>query len=142
MDEMMRGQRGWRELSALGDKINKFGGMIEGLIWSPRGSDSKNEDDDWALEEVHMQWDYVAIFFLQDQGAHNMILLNYGSYLCSILDFPKLCKVQQFPNLHVKKRKPVLCKLKAVLSKRSHSSQYINVKHSHSFEVHLLQSYA
>ncbi|VAI44476.1 unnamed protein product [Triticum turgidum subsp. durum] len=51
MDEMMRGQRGWRELSALGDKMNKFSGMIEGLIWSPRGSDSKNAEDDWTLEE-------------------------------------------------------------------------------------------
>lgn len=54
----MRGQRGWRELSALGDKMNKFSGMIEGLIWSPRGSDSKNAEDDWALEEVYMQWEY------------------------------------------------------------------------------------
>uniref|UniRef100_A0A6N2KX44 PPM-type phosphatase domain-containing protein n=1 Tax=Salix viminalis TaxID=40686 RepID=A0A6N2KX44_SALVM len=35
MDEMMRGQRSWRELAALGDKINKFTGMIEGLISSP-----------------------------------------------------------------------------------------------------------
>ncbi|AQK69065.1 hypothetical protein Zm00014a_014560 [Zea mays] len=51
MDEMMQGQRGWRELSALGDKINKFSGMIEGLIWSPRGSDSNNQQDDWASEE-------------------------------------------------------------------------------------------
>ncbi|GJN19171.1 hypothetical protein PR202_gb06414 [Eleusine coracana subsp. coracana] len=49
MDEMMRGQRGWRELCALGDKMNKFGGMIEGLIWSPRGNN--NQQDDWALEE-------------------------------------------------------------------------------------------
>ncbi|KAJ6956190.1 hypothetical protein NC652_007325 [Populus alba x Populus x berolinensis] len=56
MDEMMRGQRGWRELAALGDKITrftgmieglitKFTGMIEGLIWSPRGG------DDWAFEK-------------------------------------------------------------------------------------------
>ncbi|KAE8717269.1 putative protein phosphatase 2C 60 [Hibiscus syriacus] len=36
MDEMMRGQRGWRELAILGDKIDKFTGMIEGLIWSPK----------------------------------------------------------------------------------------------------------
>uniref|UniRef100_A0A0E0JWE2 protein-serine/threonine phosphatase n=1 Tax=Oryza punctata TaxID=4537 RepID=A0A0E0JWE2_ORYPU len=55
MDEMMRGQRGWRELSALGDKINKIGGMIEGLIWSPRGSDSNKGHDDWSFEEVFMQ---------------------------------------------------------------------------------------
>ncbi|CAJ1973631.1 unnamed protein product [Sphenostylis stenocarpa] len=51
MDEMMRGQRGWRELSILGDKINKFTGMIEGLIWSPRSSDGKCEVDDWCFEE-------------------------------------------------------------------------------------------
>jgi protein phosphatase 1G len=49
VDEMMRGQRGWRELSALGDKMNKFSGMIEGLIWSPRGN--SNQQDDWAFEE-------------------------------------------------------------------------------------------
>uniref|UniRef100_A0A6N2MAX2 PPM-type phosphatase domain-containing protein n=1 Tax=Salix viminalis TaxID=40686 RepID=A0A6N2MAX2_SALVM len=40
MDEMMRGQRGWRELEALGDKINKFTGMIEG----------NEQPDDWAFE--------------------------------------------------------------------------------------------
>ncbi|KOM42074.1 hypothetical protein LR48_Vigan04g227200 [Vigna angularis] len=51
MDEMMRGQRGWRELSILGDKINKFTGMIEGLIWSPRSSDGNCQVDDWAFEE-------------------------------------------------------------------------------------------
>ncbi|XP_058785971.1 probable protein phosphatase 2C 60 isoform X1 [Vicia villosa] len=52
MDEMMRGQRGWRELSILGDKINKFTGMIEGLIWSPRSSNGISRVDDWACEEV------------------------------------------------------------------------------------------
>ncbi|KAG6525270.1 hypothetical protein ZIOFF_015224 [Zingiber officinale] len=52
MDGMMQGQRGWRELAVLGDKINKFTGMIEGFIWSPRGSDSNNNTDDWAAEEV------------------------------------------------------------------------------------------
>ncbi|XP_027356484.1 probable protein phosphatase 2C 60 isoform X2 [Abrus precatorius] len=51
MDEMMRGQRGWRELSVLGDKFNKFTGMIEGLIWSPRSSDGNFQVDDWAFEE-------------------------------------------------------------------------------------------
>ncbi|KAJ6957010.1 hypothetical protein NC653_039052 [Populus alba x Populus x berolinensis] len=51
MDEMMRGQRGWRELAALGDKITKFTGMIEGLIWSPRGGDCHEQPDDWAFEE-------------------------------------------------------------------------------------------
>ncbi|KAL0916731.1 hypothetical protein M5K25_014266 [Dendrobium thyrsiflorum] len=51
MDEMMRGQRGWRELAVVGDKMHKFTGMIEGLIWSPRGGDSKGHEDDWAFEE-------------------------------------------------------------------------------------------
>uniref|UniRef100_A0A804Q448 Uncharacterized protein n=1 Tax=Zea mays TaxID=4577 RepID=A0A804Q448_MAIZE len=51
MDEMMRGQRGWRELQALGDKINQFSGIIEGLIWSPKASDSNDRHDDWAFEE-------------------------------------------------------------------------------------------
>ncbi|CAL5434950.1 unnamed protein product [Camellia sinensis] len=51
MDEMMRGQRGWRELAVLGDKINKFTGMIEGLIWSPRSGEGHDQVDDWAFEE-------------------------------------------------------------------------------------------
>jgi protein phosphatase 1G len=54
MDEMMRGQRGWRELAALGNKITKFIGMIEGLIWSPRGGDCHEQPDDWAFEEVRI----------------------------------------------------------------------------------------
>ncbi|CAI9784780.1 unnamed protein product [Fraxinus pennsylvanica] len=51
MDEMMRGQRGWRELAILGDKINKFTGLIEGLIWSPRSGYRNDQVDDWAFEE-------------------------------------------------------------------------------------------
>ncbi|MBA0846283.1 hypothetical protein Goarm_023241 [Gossypium armourianum] len=51
MDEMMRGQRGWRELAILGDKIDKLTGMIEGLIWSPKGGEGIDQDDDWAIEE-------------------------------------------------------------------------------------------
>jgi protein phosphatase 1G len=52
MDEMMRGQRGWRELSILGDKMNMFSGMIEGLIWSPQSNNNISRADDWAFEEV------------------------------------------------------------------------------------------
>ncbi|GFS44679.1 protein phosphatase 2C family protein [Actinidia rufa] len=51
MDEMMRGQRGWRELAVLGDKINKLSGMIEGLIWSPRSGEGNDQVEDWAFEE-------------------------------------------------------------------------------------------
>lgn len=48
----MRGQRGWRELAILGDKIEKVSGMIEGLIWSPRGGEANGHFDDWPTEEV------------------------------------------------------------------------------------------
>ncbi|XP_050892644.1 probable protein phosphatase 2C 60 [Lathyrus oleraceus] len=54
MDEMMRGQRGWRELAVLGDKVKGFNGMIEGLIRSPRSSDNNNnkdQSDDWGFEK-------------------------------------------------------------------------------------------
>lgn len=54
MDEMMRGQRGWRELAILGDKMDKFSGMIEGLIWSPKGSEVNDHIDDWPSEEVNL----------------------------------------------------------------------------------------
>lgn len=52
---MMCGQRGWQELAVLGDQINKFTGMIEGLIWSPKISDATDKVDDWAFEEVLLQ---------------------------------------------------------------------------------------
>lgn len=52
MDEMMRGQRGWRELAILGDKMDKFSGMIEGFIWSPKGGEANDHSDDWTSEEV------------------------------------------------------------------------------------------
>jgi len=65
MDEMMRGQRGWRELQALGDKINQFTGIIEGLIWSPKASDSNDRHDDWAFEEVNVELAWI----------HNSILI-------------------------------------------------------------------
>jgi len=57
MDEMMRGQRGWRELASLGDKIDKFNGKIEGLIWSPRSREYKAQEDSWAFEEVGMTFE-------------------------------------------------------------------------------------
>ncbi|XP_030971109.1 probable protein phosphatase 2C 21 isoform X2 [Quercus lobata] len=53
MDEMMRGQRGWRELAILGDKMDKFSGMIEGLIWSPKCSEVNDHIDDWPSEEAY-----------------------------------------------------------------------------------------
>ncbi|XP_011034566.1 PREDICTED: probable protein phosphatase 2C 60 [Populus euphratica] len=51
MDEMMRGQRGWRELSRLGDNMEKVSSMIEGLIWSPRSGQVNGHFDDWLDEE-------------------------------------------------------------------------------------------
>ncbi|KVH98077.1 Protein phosphatase 2C [Cynara cardunculus var. scolymus] len=51
MDEMMCGQRGWRELAVLGDKRDQFSGMMEGLIWSPKSGELKGQNDDWSVEE-------------------------------------------------------------------------------------------
>ncbi|KAM2527382.1 hypothetical protein TB1_024644 [Malus domestica] len=56
MDEMMRGQRGWRELAILGDKIDKVSGLIEGFIFSPKSVEAKSSAfndhvDQWSSEE-------------------------------------------------------------------------------------------
>jgi hypothetical protein len=77
MDEMMRGQRGWRELQALGDKINQFSGIIEGLIWSPKASDSNDRHDDWAFEEVlvELAWIHNSIIMLLCHREHAICLL-------------------------------------------------------------------
>lgn len=48
----MCGQRGRRELAMLGDKMDKFTGMVEGLIWSPKSGEANGHSDDWPLEEV------------------------------------------------------------------------------------------
>ncbi|KAF7814533.1 putative protein phosphatase 2C 60 [Senna tora] len=51
MDEMMCGQRGWRELAVLGEKTKKFSGMREWFIWSPKSGAVSGHVDDWAFEE-------------------------------------------------------------------------------------------
>lgn len=51
MDEMMCGQRGWRELAVLGDKLEKVTGMIEGFLWSPRSGEANRKSNDWSSEE-------------------------------------------------------------------------------------------
>jgi len=61
MDEMMKGQRGWRELTELGEKGNKISGMLEGIIWSPKGGDSDHLGDGWETEEV--KW--LFCFFMK-----------------------------------------------------------------------------
>uniref|UniRef100_A0A0E0M4G5 protein-serine/threonine phosphatase n=1 Tax=Oryza punctata TaxID=4537 RepID=A0A0E0M4G5_ORYPU len=53
MDEMMKGQRGWRELAELGDKGQKFTGMLEGIIWSPKPGESDKLEDTWTEEGPH-----------------------------------------------------------------------------------------
>lgn len=63
MDEMMRGQRGWRELAILGDKMDKFSGMIEGFIWSPKGGEVNDHFDDWTSEEVSYQQSFDFCVF-------------------------------------------------------------------------------
>lgn len=52
MDEMMCGQRGWRELAILGDRIDQFNGMIVGLLWSKNNEIKECDTDDWHAEKV------------------------------------------------------------------------------------------
>ncbi|KAI5385233.1 putative protein phosphatase 2C 21 [Lathyrus oleraceus] len=61
MDEMMRGQRGWRELAVLGDKMEKLSGMLEGFIWSPRSSEANDRVDEWDIEELSIGVDMSCI---------------------------------------------------------------------------------
>ncbi|KAL1557399.1 protein-serine/threonine phosphatase [Salvia divinorum] len=49
MDEMMTGQRGWRELAVLGGGYNQFDVLVEGVIWSPIRD--PQDEEDWAEEE-------------------------------------------------------------------------------------------
>nr|XP_043637733.1 probable protein phosphatase 2C 60 [Erigeron canadensis]XP_043637734.1 probable protein phosphatase 2C 60 [Erigeron canadensis] len=53
MDEMMCGQRGWRELAELEDKEDQIGGMIDmdGIVKSPNSGELKDNEDDWSVEE-------------------------------------------------------------------------------------------
>lgn len=59
----MKGQRGWRELTEMGDKGNKISGMLEGIIWSPKGGDSENLGDGWSTEEVRWMFFSSSHFF-------------------------------------------------------------------------------
>ncbi|PWA82458.1 protein phosphatase 2C family protein [Artemisia annua] len=50
MDEMMCGQRGWRELAILGDKKDQSSDMMEGVVGSSK-SGEEGHDEDWSVEE-------------------------------------------------------------------------------------------
>lgn len=50
----MSGERGWRELAVLGDKIDKISGFVEGFVWSPKGGEANDHFDDWPPEEVFL----------------------------------------------------------------------------------------
>lgn len=86
MDEMMRGQRGWRELAILGDKIDKVSGVIEGLIWSPKAGDVNSREDnehfdDWPHEEVILPPDIYLDCGSNVSGTFIFLLLHIGVYI-------------------------------------------------------------
>ncbi len=76
MDEMMKGERGWRELQILGDKGRRFSGMWDGPstgstrddpaspISSTNGIFIESSDEDWNQEEVflHSSIHYFLFF--------------------------------------------------------------------------------
>lgn len=49
----MCGQKGWRELAILGDKLDQFNGMIEGLLWSKNSEVREGDREDWPSEKVY-----------------------------------------------------------------------------------------
>ncbi|KAH7564966.1 hypothetical protein JRO89_XS09G0093400 [Xanthoceras sorbifolium] len=77
MDEMMRGQRGWRELAILGDKIDQFSGMIEGLIWSPKSGEANDHMDNWPSEEVSYHGNILSFCIAM---THYFCLGSVGFY--------------------------------------------------------------
>nr|KAJ0211669.1 hypothetical protein LSAT_V11C400160230 [Lactuca sativa] len=109
MDEMMCGQRGWRELAILGNKMDQFSGIIEGLIWSPKGNDLKGLNDNWSTEEV--SWTCSSERFL-----HNLLFLvcninnkNFFSWAKEIMTHAKEYKMMTcLPSLS---QKEILVKL-------------------------------
>lgn len=80
MDEMMKGQRGWRELTELGDKGNKISGMLEGIIWTPKGGDSDKIVEDWDNEEVKHLFCFPSwnITFLVCENSGHYIFFGVG----------------------------------------------------------------
>nr|KAJ0213914.1 hypothetical protein LSAT_V11C400187370 [Lactuca sativa] len=112
MDEMMCGQRGWRELAILGNKMDQFSGMIEGLIWSPKGNDLKCLNDNWSNEEfMQVSWTCSSERFL-----HNLLFLvcninnnNFFSWAKEIMTHAKEYKMMTcLPSLS---QKEILVKL-------------------------------
>ncbi|KAG6414606.1 hypothetical protein SASPL_121979 [Salvia splendens] len=84
MDEMMTGQRGWRELAILGDKLNMFDGLMECLIFATRRG---AETDEWTEEGPHSDFKgphsgstaCVAVI-----GENQLVVANAGDSRCVI----------------------------------------------------------
>lgn len=52
MDEMMCGERGWRELATMGDTMDQISGRLEGFLWHKHHAENKEQIDDWTPEKV------------------------------------------------------------------------------------------
>ncbi|XP_047941297.1 probable protein phosphatase 2C 21 isoform X1 [Salvia hispanica] len=84
MDEMMTGQRGWRELVILGDKLHMFDGLMECLIFATRHG---AEADEWTEEGPHSNFRgpysgstaCVAVI-----GENQLVVANAGDSRCVI----------------------------------------------------------
>ncbi|KAJ8755509.1 hypothetical protein K2173_019307 [Erythroxylum novogranatense] len=99
MDEMMRGQRGWRELAILGDKIDKVSGMIEGLIWSPRSGEANGHFDDWPSEDgPHSEFhgpnsgSTACVAIIRD---NQLVVANAGDSRCVISRKGQACNLSK-----------------------------------------------
>ena len=50
MDEMMRGERGWRELAKFEDRVDRFSRINYDSMCSPMSDEFNDQNDDWTEE--------------------------------------------------------------------------------------------
>ncbi|XP_057968199.1 probable protein phosphatase 2C 60 isoform X2 [Malania oleifera] len=86
MDEIMCGQKGWRELAILGDKWDML--AEEGETCSPRSSQVNGQIDDWSYEEgAHSDYDgpnagsTACVAIIQN---NKLLVANAGDSRCVI----------------------------------------------------------
>lgn len=86
MDEMMRGERGWRELATMGDTMEQLNGRIEGFLWhkyhaEKHQAENKEQNDDWTPEKVFTLACISCIILFHHPAI--TITNNYGKHLVS-----------------------------------------------------------
>ncbi|KAL8117437.1 putative protein phosphatase 2C 21 isoform X2 [Apium graveolens] len=98
MDEMMRGERGWRELATMGDTTDQIYGRIEGFIWhknhfekhhsEKHQAENKEQIDDWTPEKgPHSDFEgpkYGSTACVAVVRGNQLVVANAGDSRCVI----------------------------------------------------------